>query len=161
MAPFPSLAPHTQFTLESSRLNRGLRALGVEIVTEHVLTGVADGAATSMSVWDERMHEWPADGTVLVTQRRSDDALFRALDSDRERLAAAGIVALHQIGDCYAPGLIAESIFSGHRLAREIDSPNPAVALPFVRERRIVGSSEDDYRLDGSAIHDLEETSVG
>ena len=161
MTPFPSMAPHTQFTLESSRLNRGLRELGVEIVTEHVLTGIEDGGATSMSVWDDRRHEWPVHSTVLVTQRLSDDALFRELDSDRDRLAAAGIVGLHQVGDCYAPGLIAESIFSGHRLAREIDSPDPAVALPFIRERRIVGSTEDDYRLDGASIHDLEESSVG
>jgi dimethylamine/trimethylamine dehydrogenase len=30
---------------------------------------------------------------------------------------------------------VAEAIFDGHRLAREIDSENPAVQLPYRRER--------------------------
>jgi dimethylamine/trimethylamine dehydrogenase len=32
----------------------------------------------------------------------------------------------------------ADAIFDGHRLAREIDSPNPAVPLPFRRERLVL-----------------------
>jgi len=31
--------------------------------------------------------------------------------------------------------IVAEAIFDGHRLAREIDSENPAVPLPYRRER--------------------------
>ena len=34
-----------------------------------------------------------------------------------------------------APRLLAEAIFDGHRLAREIDSPDPEIALPYLRER--------------------------
>ena len=34
-----------------------------------------------------------------------------------------------------APRLIADCVFSGHRLAREIDSDNPEIPLPFKRER--------------------------
>ena len=33
---------------------------------------------------------------------------------------------------------LADAIFSGHRLAREIDSENPAIPLPFKRERKVV-----------------------
>ena len=33
--------------------------------------------------------------------------------------------------------MISEAIFDGHRLAREIDGPDPAVALPFDRERNV------------------------
>ena len=160
MTPFPSLAPYTQLTLESSRLNRGLRELGVQVVTEQVLTGISADRATSLSIWDDREHEWPVDGTVLVTQRLSDDALFRELDADRERLAEAGITGLYQVGDCFAPGLIAEAIFSGHRLAREIDSPDPSVALPFVRERRLVDAVEDDYRLDVVTGRDVDRSGL-
>ena len=46
-----------------------------------------------------------------------------------------GVDALYRIGDCEAPRLIADAVFSGHRLAREIDSPNPHVHIPTVRER--------------------------
>ena len=44
----------------------------------------------------------------------------------RRRSRAEGIEALYRIGDCVAPRIIAEAIFDGHRLAREIDSENPA-----------------------------------
>ena len=50
-------------------------------------------------------------------------------------LRAEGIEALYRIGDCVAPRIVAEASFDGHRLAREIDSENPAVPLPYRRER--------------------------
>ena len=68
------------------------------------------------------------------------------------RRVAAGIHGLYQIGDCLLPGMIADAIFSGHRLAREIDSPDPATPLPYVRERRLLGASEADFELGGDAL---------
>ena len=81
-----------------------------------------------------------SDSVVLVTQRRSDEALFRSLKDDIgvETLKTEGVDSLYRIGDCEAPRLTADAIFSGHRLAREIDSDNPAVALPFKRERKVI-----------------------
>jgi dimethylamine/trimethylamine dehydrogenase len=53
---------------------------------------------------------------------------------------------VYRIGDCVALRLIADCVFDGHRLAREIDSPNPAAPLPFIRERRLAGEASDaDY----------------
>jgi dimethylamine/trimethylamine dehydrogenase len=43
----------------------------------------------------------------------------------------------YRIGDCEAPRFIADAIFSGHRLGREIDSAAPSIPLPFLRERRV------------------------
>jgi dimethylamine/trimethylamine dehydrogenase len=37
-----------------------------------------------------------------------------------------------------APRLVADCVFDGHRLAREIDSDNPEVPLPFKRERHVI-----------------------
>jgi dimethylamine/trimethylamine dehydrogenase len=34
--------------------------------------------------------------------------------------------------------VVADAIFDGHRLAREIDSVNPAEPLPYRRERALV-----------------------
>jgi dimethylamine/trimethylamine dehydrogenase len=42
------------------------------------------------------------------------------------------------VGDCIAPRQIAEVVFDGHRLAREIDEPDPHVPKPYLRERRLV-----------------------
>ena len=68
-----------------------------------------------------------ADGIVLVTQRLSRDALFHELDGTLSRV--------YRVGDCVAPRILAEVVFDGHRLAREIDAPDPEVALPYLRER--------------------------
>jgi dimethylamine/trimethylamine dehydrogenase len=72
---------------------------------------------------------------VLVTQQASEDGLYLELTGDPAALAAAGIGAVYRIGDAVAPRLLSEAIFDGHRLAREIDSPDPAVPLPYRRER--------------------------
>ena len=75
-----------------------------------------------------------------MTQRRSNEALFRELKDSigLEQLKAEGVDALYRIGDCEAPRLTADAVFSGHRLAREIDSADPSIPLPFKRERRMV-----------------------
>jgi dimethylamine/trimethylamine dehydrogenase len=84
---------------------------------------------------------------VLCTARISDDELYRELKSDPARLKQEGIEAVYVIGDASAPRMIVDSIFDGHRLAREIDSPHPEMPLPFIRERRLWGdSTNEDYR---------------
>ena len=85
--------------------------------------------------------ELEADAVVLVTQRLSDDALYRELKAaGTEALAEDGIEAVYRIGDCVAPRIIAEAIFDGHRLGREIDCENPALPLPYRRERLVLES---------------------
>jgi dimethylamine/trimethylamine dehydrogenase len=49
--------------------------------------------------------------------------------------------ALYRIGDCVAPRLVAEASYDGHRLAREIDSDDPATPLPYTRERIVLESA--------------------
>ena len=153
MTPMGHVAPYMHFTLEAPNMHRKLHSLGVEIVTYHMPTKVAADGVTAAHVYDTEGHEktWGCDATVLVTQRRSNEALFRELKDavGLEALKAEGVGALYRIGDCEAPRLIADAVFSGHRLAREIDTDNPAVALPFKRERRV----PDDASLE----RDLEE----
>jgi dimethylamine/trimethylamine dehydrogenase len=76
---------------------------------------------------------------VLVTQRVSDDTLYAELATEPEQsLRKAGIEGIYRIGDCLSPRLLGDVIFDGHRLAREIDSPDPSVPLPYLRERPLV-----------------------
>jgi dimethylamine/trimethylamine dehydrogenase len=150
--PFEAIGAYTHYTLENPRLNRTLRQCGVRIVTEHLLTNVEPGVVTLMEAWDESTHELECDSVVLVTQRRSEDRIYHELKSDPDALVSAGIGGLYRIGDCEVPQIIADAIFSGHRLAREIDSPNPAVPRPYIRERRLLGATEEDYHLDSRTI---------
>jgi dimethylamine/trimethylamine dehydrogenase len=78
-----------------------------------------------------------ADCVVLVTQRLSNEALYLELAGDRDALAASGIEAVYRTGDCVAPRWLVDAVFDGHRLAREIDSTDPAVNLPTLRERAL------------------------
>jgi dimethylamine/trimethylamine dehydrogenase len=148
---FDGVAPYTRYTLEYPRLSRSLRELGIDVVLEHVLVSVEPGSAPLADIWTDEERVVECDTVVLVTQRIPDDALYRELAADEDALAAAGIKGLYQIGDCLLPSLIAEAVFSGHRLAREIDSPNPRVPLPYIRERRLVNATDEDFRLDSAA----------
>jgi dimethylamine/trimethylamine dehydrogenase len=134
VTPFANFAQYMFFTGEAFRVNRDLRARGVTIVPAHLVSEIGDGVARGRGVWAPDPVEWQADAVVLVTQREPCDALYRAVSARPERLAEEGIEALYRIGDCVAPRLIADCVFDGHRLAREIDAADPAVPLPFIRE---------------------------
>jgi dimethylamine/trimethylamine dehydrogenase len=135
---FHVVAHHCDQTLEGLPLRRRLHELGVRAERAIVPTAVAPGG---VSLLDEHgaPYDVEADGAVLVTQRLSDDALYRELVADPDALADAGIEAVYRIGDCVAPRFAADAIFDGHRLAREIDAEDPARPLPYRRERPLVG----------------------
>ncbi len=131
---FPVVSPESDATLEGDMLRQHLHAEGIRVhrgvtlesVTSHSVSGV-----------DEFGEQWslPADGLVLVTQRRSDDGLYRALVADGDLLRSSGIEQVYRIGDAVAPRPISEAVFDGHRLAREIDQADPSQPLPYLRER--------------------------
>ena len=71
----------------------------------------------------------PADGVVLVIRRESDDALYQQLLAlGSERLAEAGIREVHRVGDCVAPASLADAIFAGHRIARDLGAASERAA---------------------------------
>ena len=155
VTPHERVAPVCDETLEGPLLRQHLherrrRASGPATCS----TAIEAGRVTRDDEFGEPL-ELEADAVVLVTQRLSNDALYHELKADGEALAGEGIEALYRIGDCVAPRIIAEAIFDGHRLAREIDSENPAVPLPYRRERLVLesvrrapgGSAGDANRL--------------
>jgi dimethylamine/trimethylamine dehydrogenase len=152
VTPLAETAPYTEKTLEQPRLVRTLRQLGVTIHNYTTLGGVSAGSATLVDVWDDSERVVDCDGVVLVTQRVPHESLFLELQEDPEALQREGIEALYRVGDCAVPSTIADAVFEGHRLAREIDSPNPAYHLPYIRERRLLNATEEDFKLDSPTI---------
>ena len=124
-----------------------LSDLGVELFTAHAVTGIAPGSVSGQP----RMHggsprEWDADAIVLVTQRNPRTELYRELKARSDAWPDAGIRAVYRAGDCVSPRQqVADAIFDAHRLAREIDSPDPSRPLPWIREERFIGTSDADY----------------
>ncbi|MGZ4430217.1 MAG: oxidoreductase, partial [Gaiellales bacterium] len=123
---FDVVAPFCQETLEDALVKQRLHEMGVTMRRGVTVTGIEPGAVTCQDEFGGPLR-LAADGIVLVTQRVSDDALYHELDGT--------LPAVYRVGDCVAPRLLADAIFDGHRLAREIDAEQPEVALPFLRER--------------------------
>ena len=121
------VAPFCDETLEGPLLRQHLHDIGIAMRAECAVSAVEPGGVRGETTLGDPF-EIECDAVVLVTQRVSDERLFL-------ELRAAGLDALYRIGDCVAPRLLADAIWDGHRLAREIDSPDPAMPLPHLRER--------------------------
>jgi dimethylamine/trimethylamine dehydrogenase len=147
VTPLPGIAPYQDLTGENMFMIPLLFKAGVEMLPGHRLTAIDRGRATGYrQLAPEQPLTWDFDSIVLVTQRIASDGLYHQLDADRGSLEAAGISALYRIGDCLAPRLqVADAIFDGHRLAREIDSDDPSAPLLHIREHRMLGAADADY----------------
>jgi dimethylamine/trimethylamine dehydrogenase len=140
VTPFPGVGPTMDWTGENLFFIPQLKRLGVELFTGHLITNIEKGSATGFSALEpEKALTWVVDSILLVTSRVPDNSIYRELKNDSAGLEQNGIDALYRIGDCFAPRLyVADAIFDGHRLAREIDSEHPAEALPYKRERALI-----------------------
>ena len=102
------------------------------MLSEVTPEAIVPGAVSLRSAHGGEPFAVAADAVVLVTQRLSNDALYLELAGD-----PGALEAVYRTGDCVAPRWLVDTVFDGHRLAREIDSPDPAVHLPFLRERSL------------------------
>lgn len=147
-----TVAAWMNFTLEGTFLQTDLRRLGVRILTDTMIEEVQPGLVITSSTWQpEKTDVHQVDTVVMSSARLSNDEIYRELRSRPADLTAAGIEGLYIVGSAQAPGMVIDSIFQAHRLAREIDSEDPMMPLPFIRERRIWGES-DNSRFD-SILH--------
>ena len=126
VTPLAVVGPFLDRTFEGDHARRRLHALGCQVVCETELTAVGAGACTTRHVFGGA-GELVADTVVLVTARRPRDELRLALGD------------AYAVGDCVAPRLLADCIFDGHRLAMEIEQPDPMVPARVIREPRVIG----------------------
>jgi dimethylamine/trimethylamine dehydrogenase len=113
---------------------------------------VEGGVVTAMNKWTAEQREHPYDSVMMITFRASDCAIYDKLQANPGAMKEAGIKSIHLIGDAHTPGMIAQSTFSGARLAREFDTPDPDYHQPYIRERRLVDATEADYRLGAETL---------
>jgi dimethylamine/trimethylamine dehydrogenase len=139
LTPFDVVSPISDETLEGPLLRRRLHEAGVSVRRNVTLTGVEPGRLACEDEFGEPL-SLEAGAVVLCTQRLSEDGLYLELAANEEALRAEGIEAVYRIGDCVAPRLVADAVFDGHRLGREIDGPHPQIPLPYRRERMLVRS---------------------
>lgn len=153
-----SVGPYTEFTLEAPNLHRMMYEKGIKHKTLHWAEKIEEGKATMFYLYRDGYKRDPGptlgkmprtvgtdvvemeyDTLIVVTARIPDDKLFRELKERQSEWEENDITGVYAAGDCYAPGILADAIFSGHRIAREFESENPQHAQPWVRERQIWG----------------------
>jgi dimethylamine/trimethylamine dehydrogenase len=120
VTPAESLAGWSRFTDEHRPTMQLLIDAGVEWVTARGLVGFEPGSVRLECVYSARPSQLAADQLVPISARKTDDALWLALDRRREELGANGLRSLQRIGDCRAPGMIAAAVYAGHKAAREL-----------------------------------------
>jgi dimethylamine/trimethylamine dehydrogenase len=140
VTPFAGVGPAMDFTGENLFLLPQLHRLGVQVLAGHLVKEIRPGAVLGFStIAPEAPVEWRVDDVILVTSRVPDDSIYRDLTRTPATLEKRGIEAAYRIGDCFAPRLyVADAVFDGHRLGREIDTQNPAEPLPYLRERPVM-----------------------
>ena len=130
VTPAPLVSDWSHFGFDQHRVQTALVELGVHIIASHTVTLIGDGEVEIAGVFGEPPQTRPAASVVIVAMREADDGIYRDLADSAEKLDSAGIRTLTRIGDCLAPGLIAEAVFAGHDWARGLDGPKKPM-LPF------------------------------
>lgn len=100
------------YTAEQSLVQKQLSALGVEILPNSIVTGVGDREIEIDGVFSRARQALACDIFVPVTSREPLDQLWHDLKS-------TGLRTLCRVGDCSAPGIIAQAVYDGHRHARQ------------------------------------------
>jgi dimethylamine/trimethylamine dehydrogenase len=124
----------TTNTLEVARVRKRVIRAGVGVRTNTAVTAItADGVSTAC-VFTGDQGTLAADSVVLVTARLPHDRLYHELVNREPEWADAGLLSVRAIGDAWAPATIAAAVWSGHRYAEELDEPQPAGPVPYLRE---------------------------
>ena len=147
-----TVGPYLRFTLEEQRMYEKLLELGCNMIAQHLTVAAENGEAVLVLLWSGEERVVKYDSIMLVTHKISDCEVYNHLQASPDAMAEAGIKSIHLIGDAHTPGMIAQATFSGTRLAREFDTENPDEHKPFIRERRLLNATEDDYRLDAETL---------
>jgi dimethylamine/trimethylamine dehydrogenase len=133
VTPQQQVAGQCDVTGEGHRLRTRLHDAGVTVHRNVFLTTVAADRVVGLGEFGEHF-TLDVGATVLVTHRSPRDRLYNELAADDAMLRASDITGLYRAGDCLSPRMLVDTVFDGHRLAREIGSDHPERPLPYRRE---------------------------
>lgn len=103
----------SQFTDEQPHIERRLRELGVSVITSSLVRGLNANGVVVECVFTGAQSIMPCQTFIPVTSREPDSGLWLELRDVR-------LKSLARIGDCKAPGIIAQAVYDGHMAAREL-----------------------------------------
>ena len=123
VTPADRVASWSVQTNEQHLVHARLHELGVKIVTAHGLAGVDDDGIILENAYTGGPLTLNAGKLIPVTLRTPANTLCNELLAKLQPNEDTNQISVTPIGDCDAPGLIADAVFAGHRWAREIDQP--------------------------------------
>ena len=134
VTPVHCVSAYNENSLDQHRIQTRLMELGVEIYQQKTLDRVINDQVELQCAYGGSTVRLDADAVVLVTEREARGSLYQDLMAAEARWADVGIKSVKAIGDHYAPGIIAEAVFSGHLAARDFGTERDANEVPFKRE---------------------------
>ncbi len=131
------VSPWTVYTMEQHRIQARLLELGVAIYTQNNLASASADQSVISCIYTGKTTALANNALMLVTEKLPNEALYLTLEAERlkgsEQWLESGIRTLENVGDCKAPGTIANAVYSGHLQAR-LQDQKPAKGLRFKRE---------------------------
>lgn len=127
--PAALVSPWAANTLEQEMIQKRLMDRGVSILANTNIGAIRQREVELRCVFTGRTTTRAMRSVVMVTARLPEDLLYYEV---AEAVASGHLVSIktvHRIGDCLAPGTIADAVFSGHRHARELGGP--ALEVPM------------------------------
>ncbi len=125
----PVVSSWTTYTDEQFFVQKRLMELGVDLTLSHVIAGRAQDSVSFACAYTGEKLTFPCQTLIMATGRIPDDVLYQELAQRDD----PGLETLARIGDCLAPGLIADAVYGGHRFARGFGEPGSQT--PLRRER--------------------------
>ena len=126
VTPAADISNWTHHTLEQYRIQQRLLNLGVDLYPQRTVVRVTGTEVVTACVFTGREEVMGCDGSVFVTSRLPNEAIYLELLDRRERWAGAHLQTVRSIGDAFCPGTIASAVWDGRRFAEELDGRNEA-----------------------------------
>ena len=123
----------TQWTDEHHLVAPHLYTLGVRIMVSHNLLNFDGNAVELKFLYSSKTTSLDCGTLIPITARKSNDSIYFELLNKLVLSDEAIIPTVTRIGDCLAPGLTADAVYSGHKFARELGIEN--AMRPVNRER--------------------------
>ena len=134
LTPAGRVGQWSAFTSEQESACAALIEDDVEIVANRILVGVDGGSACVACVFSGRETTISADWVLPITRREPNDGIYRDMLARSE---ASALKSVRRVGDCEAPGIIASAVYSGHRIAREMNGTGEPLSDALRRERSL------------------------
>ncbi len=126
VTPAAEVGSWSKFTLEFPHVQARMAELGITIKPNRNIARITDNGVVLRANFTGEEEPMEGVSTVMVTSAAPNTALRDAFESARGSFADHGIQSLSYIGDCVAPGPIAQAVHEGHLFGREFGNQNAA-----------------------------------